>query len=371
KNTVNEFTVQALSNDFNYEKSDLSEGIIYNYTEYNIPEYTDNFFYFRSYNDYNIINNKQFLSALGYMFSNQKNELKLYIANYQNGGASAIDSEFLSDIRTDYYYKTSDAQARNSLNYIKNEDTITLKVNEYKTQLEPTESSPYPDIDDHKQLSEPEPFKSDTGTNDIFVDNAILEQEVESSYQLLNAVTSGAKPVFSKDNSNAEKIYNKAYNTLLDIIDDTMNDKEKVKAIHDWISYNTLYDYNLYESSEEQEQPDYGYAHEYNAFNLEGVFLDGYAVCDGIAKAFELMTSMIGIDNHTIIGETSAGNHAWNQVKIDLNNDGSKTWHTIDVTWDMPYKNNNGTKEEYLSHEYFLVSESKISDTHDPINFWE
>ena len=79
------------------------------------------------------------------------------------------------------------------------------------------------------------------------------------------------------------------------------------------------------------------YAHE-----ARGVVRDGKAVCEGFARAFQLLCEVNGVESVCVFGNgvTSEGTegHMWNYVK---NDDGK--WYAVDVTW-----NENTDSEKYL-----------------------
>ena len=150
-----------------------------------------------------------------------------------------------------------------------------------------------------------------------------------------------------------------------------MSDYEKVRAIHNWISHNTLYDRKLYARERIDTDPDF-YRGGYNkSFNMEGVFFEGVAVCDGIAQGFNLMASMVEIETVHVIGDISGELHAWNKVNIDYNGDGEKNWCHVNVTWDMPSRaNSEGVLVEYIRERYLITTYDQISSSHELIDYW-
>lgn len=192
--------------------------------------------------------------------------------------------------------------------------------------------------------------RSDT-FDEFKINNSLYTFNVTTSEQLHYALERGVKPIIKKD-STTEVIYNKAKEVLRQIINDDMTDLEKVKAIHDWIVMNVVYDEDLL--SKVYLNPDD--LNKYIGFHLEGVFLDNKAVCEGISKAVTVMCNIEGIPCVTVEGyqaENPNGvGHAWNKVYID------GKWYILDVTSD-------GTiirgEYEVLSYKYFLINESEYS----------
>ena len=242
-------------------------------------------------------------------------------------------------------------------------------------------------------------------------DSQFLYTNVSSSEQLYWAVENKVTPVCEKG-SRAEIIYNKAKNVLNNIISDEMTDYEKALSIYDWINKNTVYDYYALTSEaygivsvQDKQGTNISHISKWNgyklavnsatllpAYYLEGVFMTGYAVCDGFSKAFSLMCNMEGIDTIRIVGTVDGEGHAWNKVGIDFDptdNEGAK-YYIVDITWtemkgSSYYKNEyycdrmwyyykqdlyskyvSADPEEVTSHEYFMVDDEYIASTHTP-----
>ena len=187
--------------------------------------------------------------------------------------------------------------------------------------------------------------------DDFKINNAQYSYPVTTSDQLFYCLERGVKPL-PKASSIAEEIYNKAKDVLREIINDDMNDYAKIRAIHDWLIMNVTYDNALYDLL-------YAGASDlksYNGFYLEGVFNDGYAVCEGISKAFSVLANIEGIRCVQVTGymkqnPTGAG-HAWNKIFVDGN------WYVIDATSDGTIVSE---KFEMLSYEFFLISDEAMS----------
>ena len=133
-------------------------------------------------------------------------------------------------------------------------------------------------------------------------------------------------------------------------ITDDMTDYEKVKTIHDWIVNWTTYDYGEF----------YNRGSNKSAHTEHGVFVTGNAVCDGYAKAFSLLCSMVGIRSEVVVGEAGGlfegGPHAWNTVEID------DKWYIVDVTWNDGWMEQAGSDD--IIYDYFLVTDSILEYTH-------
>lgn len=203
----------------------------------------------------------------------------------------------------------------------------------------------------------------DLDFDDFASDQQFLYTTVSSSEELYWAVENRVTPVV-EPNSMADKIYTKAKSVLRTIISDEMTDYEKTLSIFDWICTNTVYDYYALE--------DGAYSTEsvtiVPAYYLEGVFVTGYAVCDGFSKAFSLMCNMEGIEAIRIVGTAVSGGvsggHAWNKVLLDKDPDDGigAEYYLVDITWTALI--NTDQTQELSSHAYFLISDSDVSSTH-------
>ena len=124
---------------------------------------------------------------------------------------------------------------------------------------------------------------------------------------------------------------NSSVTQILDLIDTRGYDcpYEKVRFIHDIINANTYYAYDTYGNAEQS-----GYAH-----GISGA-LDGYSntgsVCEGYAKAFQLLCNGADVNSYYIVGYAGGGAHAWNMAQMDDNR-----WYYFDVTWDDDNGNYN------------------------------
>ena len=135
----------------------------------------------------------------------------------------------------------------------------------------------------------------------------------------------------------------KEIQNYLDLIVGVRSDYEKELILHDAIADNITYAYIEGTNTPETER----WAH-----TIESVFLPERksAVCEGYAKAFQLLLNAVGIDCVYVVGKASGSGHAWNQVKIE------NQWYNVDLTW-----NDTGNKG---SHKYFNVKDSTFLSNH-------
>lgn len=90
------------------------------------------------------------------------------------------------------------------------------------------------------------------------------------------------------------------------------------------------------------------------AHSIIGVFTDTGAVCEGYAKAFQLLLNASGVDNVYVCGD-AGGRHAWNLVCLD---DGE--WYWFDLTWD---DSKNWFRE--MKYNYFAITDTTVVEWKD------
>ena len=120
------------------------------------------------------------------------------------------------------------------------------------------------------------------------------------------------------------------------------NDFEREEYINNYIIDNCKYDDAAAENDDVQ-------GNENDAY---GALVDGKAVCEGYARAFQLLCNKANIDSVLLSGTADSDNHAWNGVKI------GGDWYQIDVTWD------DVDDFIYDSHEYFNLTDSLMYEDH-------
>lgn len=190
---------------------------------------------------------------------------------------------------------------------------------------------------------------SRTAETKLTIDKFKNSMAVETSNQLYVAVSMGYKPM-PVANSSAEEVYDEARAVLLRIIDDSMTDPQKIHAIYDYLTTEVVYDYELVNSGMNNAN--------YRGFHLEGVFLDNIAVCDGIAKAFTLLTMMEGIKSVKVVGQETRSQvgHAWNLVFTEGG------WYAMDATWGSVLLAESST--EVQTHYWMLTTDRIMEANH-------
>ena len=188
--------------------------------------------------------------------------------------------------------------------------------------------------------------------NDIINDANILPS-INNYVHPFNSYASFSISVnnFGKVNVTIERIYTDEIISVLNkktkeiesnIITNNMDNKEKIKAVHDYIINNTKYD-------EEKEYTEINGIKNYkNKSNIAyGPLINGKAICGGYTDAMSIMLYNLGIYNFKI----SNDNHVWNVINID------DKWLNTDLTWDDPLTN---TKEDVLTYTFFLKTTDEL-----------
>lgn len=177
------------------------------------------------------------------------------------------------------------------------------------------------------------------GVSSLPIDSYPTVNHVNTGYAVYYYTSLGYRPI-CESNSSAYKVYNNARNVLLNILDDSMSEYQKVLAIHDWITFRGTYNtvdinngYNQYIDGLLKEED----------YNL--------TVCNGYALTFSTLCAMAGIEAKYVTGYAGEG-HAWNEVKVD------GKWYCVDTTWDKTTSANY----QFENHKYFLISWQTLSN---------
>ncbi len=141
------------------------------------------------------------------------------------------------------------------------------------------------------------------------------------------------------DRPKAKEIYDVIKTFIDNNITFNMTDFDKEIAVHDYIIKNCVY----------------GFPEDSNdAYTSYGVLVSKTGVCDGYAEAFFMFMSCLGIECDIVVGDTSEGLHAWNQIKLE------DAWYHVDLTWDDSLPD-MGT---YVKHTYVNLDDDAIRQNH-------
>ena len=132
--------------------------------------------------------------------------------------------------------------------------------------------------------------------------------------------------------------FDEAVNFMISEIDPSSSDFEKEKILHDRLAAAVTY------------------VDTKNSHNAYGALVEGKAVCDGYAEAYQYLLRKVGIQSFIALGssiEPSTNNlvgHAWNYVRID-----GRYYH-VDVTWD--------DQKNQVYYGYFNLTDKRILEDH-------
>lgn len=137
------------------------------------------------------------------------------------------------------------------------------------------------------------------------------------------------------------------------LINESMDNKEKIEVIHDYLSHHVTYDYETEEKQLKQS----------DAFHIYGALINHRAVCTGYSRAFMILAYYADIPAMYVASDQM--NHSWNLVY-----DG-ETWRYLDVTWDAQ-NIEYGLTEKYknMSIEEFLKDGDHKFDNYQNSSFY-
>lgn len=185
----------------------------------------------------------------------------------------------------------------------------------------------------------------------IIANNINFTNNFSVSYNVKNALKKRNAIGFADED---KQIFDQVFKILDEIIDEDMTDKQKVKAIHDYLTLHADY----YNHNNVSKKPGWAYA-------AKGVLLKQEGVCNSYTLAFCMMATAVGLKCDYVRGTAKnrngyTENHAWNRVKLN------DTWYYLDVTWDDPI---GGGKENY---DYYLTKtlwkDHIIEEEYDPVD---
>lgn len=88
------------------------------------------------------------------------------------------------------------------------------------------------------------------------------------------------------------------------------------------------------------------------AHDIAGVFCHKAAVCEGYAKAFQLLLNACNVNNAYVTGTGNGEGHAWNVIQLANDN-----WYWCDITWDDQPGRVRG-----VMYDYFCVSGNEFKN---------
>lgn len=122
------------------------------------------------------------------------------------------------------------------------------------------------------------------------------------------------------------------------VLQSGMPEFERELALHDWLLRRVTYD--------EQTAQDLA---RWQAFTAYGALAEGSAVCEGYARAMQLLLSFANMPCRLVNGSGVDGLHMWNLVQVE------GSWYHLDPTW------NDGNAAAY---QYFNLTDAGIQYDH-------
>ena len=161
------------------------------------------------------------------------------------------------------------------------------------------------------------------------IDDAAYEAMYQNGDSLALAVyldPDGVLHVRYNETDRVQESRDEAARVVAEVINEGMSDREKVTALNNYLVRTVEYDYAAYEAANEGAN-----WLEYSAWDISGALLDGTAVCQGYAMAFDVLAGLAGVESVVVTGYVhEVGElHAWNKVKVD------GEWLALDPTWNV------------------------------------
>ena len=130
-----------------------------------------------------------------------------------------------------------------------------------------------------------------------------------------------------------------------ELINDNMDNYQKIKVIHNYIidssTYDSLKTDNINDTT-------------YKSNSAYGVLIEGYGICSGYSDAMAIFLNKLNIENYKISNDT----HIWNLIHIN------GTWRHLDATWDDPISKYNENRDPYFLIDYKTLENFK-DNTHN------
>ena len=156
---------------------------------------------------------------------------------------------------------------------------------------------------------------------------------------------------YSMDQETArqrQRLIHQAVDEILEGIDDSAGQYEKVKYVYDTLIRETDY---MLDSEDNQ--------------NIYSVFVNHLSVCQGYAKATQYLLNHLGVECALVLGTVETGEgHAWNLVNVD------DSYYYVDTTWgDASYQMGDGEGEDQrampqINYDYLNVTTAELLRTH-------
>lgn len=147
----------------------------------------------------------------------------------------------------------------------------------------------------------------------------------------------------TKQRSEAIDQLNKSVATMLTGLPTTDDEFELEMFLHNRLLTHCVYDDIAATSSSSVHA---------NAYSAYGALVEGKAVCEGYAKAMQLLLENVGIDSTVILGQSAQDGepHMWNLVQIN------DEYYYLDPTWN--------DSENGIHYSYFNMTSTQLLRSH-------
>ena len=142
------------------------------------------------------------------------------------------------------------------------------------------------------------------------------------------------------------ELYDVAVNWIGENITEEMTDIEKCTVIYEYLSGYVQYSNDLLNALNTSYTFDRG-------ITAYGAMIDNLTICQGYADAFDMLTSMLGMNCIQIFGQGN-GPHNWNMIELDGN------WYHVDCTWGAGF----GGVDGRCDWAYLFLSDGQLGKTH-------
>ena len=176
------------------------------------------------------------------------------------------------------------------------------------------------------------------------------------SYTYSNNYVTSIFPQYDEELAK-EEVITAFHDRVEEILSETtapgMSQVEMALSLHDYLVLHCAYDWNVANGNP---------ASSNNVYTAYGALMEGNAVCQGYAMAYNLLLNKVGIETDYVTSVIpERGSHGWSLVEI------GEKWYHVDVTWDDPTWNFSGSKHDlpgFCRHDYFLVSTETMEKDH-------
>lgn len=268
-----------------------------------------------------------------YLYNNQ---IYMFVAKIINGNNKEIVMDKVNEYYRDYDFgfvkNTSNFKPKNKNDLYNIFYTV---INSGKTEFTFFCDDKYEGcINDVEELANDQSTLSDIN-NYVHPFNSF--DHIETEYNTLGRVTILITKNYSTEeidliNNKIDEIYNSlVYN------DSSLNDN--ILRVHDYIINNTKYDSEFADTGSSEHKSSIAY----------GPLFEGYAICGGYTDLMQLFLERMNVKSYRV----SSNEHVWNAIYYN------DKWLNLDLTWDDPVSDDG---QNYLNHDYFLITTSKLSD---------